>query len=101
MKWSVYKLLLAAIAILTDGIRARVVTMLWYVILVLCAVSLSIQNEADFKVVNISQGPVRGRKDPDGIYVFYNVPYATAPTGDNKFKVGTSLIVSERSQFRP
>nr|XP_021196189.2 juvenile hormone esterase [Helicoverpa armigera]WRX06141.1 CCE001v [Helicoverpa armigera] len=60
--------------------------MLWYVILVLCAVSLSIQNEADLKVVNISQGPVRGRKDPDGIYVFYNIPYATAPTGDNKFK---------------
>ncbi|KAJ8733886.1 hypothetical protein PYW07_014437 [Mythimna separata] len=60
--------------------------MLWYSWLVLCVVTLSTQNEEDWKLVQTAQGPVRGRKAPEGMYVFYNVPYATAPTGENKFK---------------
>ncbi|KAJ8734929.1 hypothetical protein PYW08_014179 [Mythimna loreyi] len=60
--------------------------MWWYLLLVLCFVSISSQNEDEWKLVQIAQGPVRGRKAPEGMYVFYNVPYATAPTGENKFK---------------
>ena len=40
------------------------------------------------KLVHTTQGPVRGYKDPyEDIFVFYNIPYARAPTGDEKFKV--------------
>nr|WNK22301.1 carboxylesterase 4 [Athetis lepigone] len=61
--------------------------MLWYGLLVLCSVTISTQNESDdWKLLQTAQGPVRGRKDPEGMYVFYNIPYATAPTGENKFK---------------
>ncbi|XP_050673224.1 esterase-6-like [Leptidea sinapis] len=42
---------------------------------------------ADDLTVNLTQGNVRGHLDPDGgFYAFYGIPYATAPTGDNKFK---------------
>lgn len=37
--------------------------------------------------VDIAQGPVRGQRLADkDLYVFYNIPYATAPTGEHKFK---------------
>ncbi|XP_021184119.2 para-nitrobenzyl esterase [Helicoverpa armigera] len=37
--------------------------------------------------VQTAQGPIWGRKNTiDKIYAFYNVPYATAPTGEDKFK---------------
>ncbi|XP_072935434.1 juvenile hormone esterase-like isoform X1 [Epargyreus clarus] len=39
------------------------------------------------RLVHIEQGPVRGYKAPDGdFFVFYGVPYATAPTGRHRFK---------------
>ncbi|CAH2229606.1 jg27436 [Pararge aegeria aegeria] len=39
------------------------------------------------RLVQLTQGPVRGYKDPDlGIYSFYGIPYATAPTGKDRFK---------------
>ncbi|KAH9641086.1 hypothetical protein HF086_006366 [Spodoptera exigua] len=60
--------------------------MLYFVLLILCVVTCSSENEDDWKLVHTVQGPVRGRKDPDGMYVFYGVPYATAPTGEDKFK---------------
>ncbi|XP_022819907.1 cholinesterase 1-like [Spodoptera litura] len=41
----------------------------------------------EWRVVNTAQGPVRGRKHPtEDIYTFYNIPYATAPVGVDKFK---------------
>ncbi|XP_052753639.1 para-nitrobenzyl esterase-like [Galleria mellonella] len=44
-------------------------------------------DENESKVVHISQGSVRGYKDPEvDIFVFYGIPYAKAPTGPNKFK---------------
>ncbi|XP_075984481.1 carboxylic ester hydrolase-like [Anticarsia gemmatalis] len=37
--------------------------------------------------VMTSQGPVRGLRDPsEELYTFHNIPYATAPTGEHKFK---------------
>ncbi|XP_050673223.1 esterase 6-like [Leptidea sinapis] len=42
---------------------------------------------ADELTVKLKQGYVQGYLDPDGgFYAFYGIPYATAPTGDNKFK---------------
>ncbi|KAJ2943842.1 hypothetical protein O0L34_g8169 [Tuta absoluta] len=39
------------------------------------------------RVVNIEQGPVVGFPTPDGdLFMFYSIPYATAPTGHDKFK---------------
>ena len=42
----------------------------------------------EWREVKTAQGPVRGRKHPSAdLYAFYNIPYATAPVGQNKFKV--------------
>ncbi|XP_041974258.1 juvenile hormone esterase-like [Aricia agestis] len=39
------------------------------------------------RVVVTSQGAVRGYKDKDhDLFAFYNIPYATAPTGTNRFR---------------
>ncbi|XP_045761418.1 cholinesterase 1-like [Maniola jurtina] len=44
-------------------------------------------SRTESRLVNIIQGPVRGYKQPDDdIYIFYNIPYATAPTGSQRFK---------------
>nr|XP_049697906.1 juvenile hormone esterase [Helicoverpa armigera]WRX06135.1 CCE001x [Helicoverpa armigera] len=41
----------------------------------------------DWRIVNIDQGPVRGYLHPDRTYYsFFNIPYATAPTGTDRFK---------------
>ncbi|XP_037295228.1 juvenile hormone esterase-like [Manduca sexta] len=43
------------------------------------------------RVVTTHHGPIRGYKDPDGsMYSFYDVPYATVPTGRDKFKAPLS-----------
>ncbi|XP_075984511.1 para-nitrobenzyl esterase-like [Anticarsia gemmatalis] len=55
-------------------------------LVVLCFSSIFAQDEGDWRFVKTAQGHVRGRKEPDGVYVFYNLPYATAPSGDDKFK---------------
>ncbi|KAJ8736047.1 hypothetical protein PYW08_006703 [Mythimna loreyi] len=56
----------------------------------LCVLFLSFSSAfADdvWREVKTPQGPVRGRKHPDGeVYAFYNIPYATPPVGENKFK---------------
>nr|ARM65383.1 putative antennal esterase CXE12 [Ectropis obliqua] len=45
------------------------------------------EDAKESKVVYIAQGPVRGYKDPSsGVYFYQSIPYATAPTGVNKFK---------------
>jgi hypothetical protein len=39
-------------------------------------------------LVQTSQGPVRGYKDEAAdIFTFYGIPYATAPTGRDRYKV--------------
>uniref|UniRef100_A0A1L8D6M6 Carboxylic ester hydrolase n=1 Tax=Plutella xylostella TaxID=51655 RepID=A0A1L8D6M6_PLUXY len=58
----------------------------------LCVLELSyiladVQESVQSKVVKISSGPVRGYKDKKtGIYEFYGIPYASAPTGEDRFK---------------
>uniref|UniRef100_A0A2A4J554 Carboxylic ester hydrolase n=1 Tax=Heliothis virescens TaxID=7102 RepID=A0A2A4J554_HELVI len=47
----------------------------------------SARTRDNWREVRTAQGPVRGRKHPtEDIYTFYNIPYATAPTGQDKFK---------------
>lgn len=49
---------------------------------------LAISANEDWLQVNTPQGPVRGLKQPnEEVYAFYNIPYATAPVGVDKFKV--------------
>ncbi|XP_061382776.1 juvenile hormone esterase-like [Danaus plexippus] len=56
-------------------------------ILFLCNFFLAVFCELRSQTVRISQGSVRGYEDPEeGIFIFYNVPYATTPKGPNKFK---------------
>ncbi|CAG9782832.1 unnamed protein product [Diatraea saccharalis] len=51
----------------------------------LCSTVLCQQRET--RIVQISQGPVRGYKDPEyGVYTFFGIPYATAPTGLDRYK---------------
>ncbi|CAH2093604.1 unnamed protein product [Euphydryas editha] len=39
-----------------------------------------------WRIINTDQGPVKGYRANEGFFVFYGIPYATAPTGPNKFK---------------
>nr|WNK22300.1 carboxylesterase 14 [Athetis lepigone] len=58
----------------------------WRTCVVLLCVTAVLADD-DWLEVKTAQGPVRGRKDPKAdLYAFYNIPYATAPTGVNKFK---------------
>ncbi|XP_046974910.1 juvenile hormone esterase-like [Vanessa cardui] len=61
--------------------------MYWLVIINLGLFSLVTCDDRPSRLVNLTQGPVRGYKDLDlDIFVFYGIPYATAPTGHDKFK---------------
>ncbi|KAJ8734928.1 hypothetical protein PYW08_014178 [Mythimna loreyi] len=61
-------------------------TMKWLLI-VLTVVVFSYCDDSEWRQVRIQQGEVRGRKDPEGgLYAFLNIPYATAPTGTDRFK---------------
>lgn len=53
----------------------------------------ALAENVELKIVNIDQGPVKGYK-PVGkdFFVFYGIPYATAPTGTNRFKVSFALL---------
>lgn len=56
---------------------------MWRYIIFISFVALS----AASKTVRISQGTVRGYKDPNGgVYAFYDIPYASTPTGPHRFK---------------
>nr|XP_049697884.1 cholinesterase 1 isoform X8 [Helicoverpa armigera] len=62
------------------------VTMWWRTCVVLVCVTAVLADE-EWRQVNTAQGPVRGQKHPSGhLYAFYNIPYATAPKGADKFK---------------
>ncbi|XP_047535113.1 cholinesterase 1-like isoform X4 [Vanessa atalanta] len=46
-----------------------------------------LSEETESRVIGTAQGPVRGYKDPiDDVFAYYGIPYATAPTGSQKFK---------------
>lgn len=61
---------------------------MWLPLTLLWVVALSNCDDGDWKQVHTAQGDVRGRKDPDGgLYVFYNIPYASVPIGYGKFTV--------------
>ena len=61
--------------------------------MVLLGVTAVLADE-EWRTVPTAQGPVRGRIHPSGgLYAFYNIPYATAPAGDNKFKVIKLVLI--------
>ena len=67
--------------------------MKWFTCVVLFCVTAVLADE-DWLDVTTSQGPVRGRRHPKAdVYAFYNIPYATAPVGVNKFKVLQLFLV--------
>ena len=52
----------------------------------LCVTAVLADDE--WREVKTAQSPVRGRKQPsEDLYIFFNIPYATAPVGVAKFKV--------------
>ncbi|XP_047538563.1 venom carboxylesterase-6-like [Vanessa atalanta] len=56
-------------------------------ILVIVLSVVIVTGEPQSRLVITAQGPVRGYKQPgDDVYVFHEIPYATAPTGPHKFK---------------
>ncbi|VVC88035.1 unnamed protein product [Leptidea sinapis] len=68
--------------------NTRSLRTMWFIIslLIYALFSPCVQGANDL-TVKLEQGYVRGYIDPDGgFYAFYGIPYATAPTGDQKFK---------------
>ncbi|CAB3245222.1 unnamed protein product [Arctia plantaginis] len=61
---------------------------LWMSVFFLCVSSVSSEfNKGEWKEFKIKQGPVRGYRDSSGeLWIFRNIPYATAPADKNKFK---------------
>ncbi|CAH0600390.1 unnamed protein product [Chrysodeixis includens] len=66
---------------------------LWTCVLLLCAAAVCVTceqqppSDEDWLELDTPQGPVRGRRDPNAdVYAFYGIPYATAPTGANRYK---------------
>ncbi|XP_041972306.1 esterase FE4-like [Aricia agestis] len=49
-------------------------------------VALKLTASEDYLELNIKQGPIRGYQAAEGVFVFRGIPYATAPTGRDKFK---------------
>ncbi|CAF4915611.1 unnamed protein product [Pieris macdunnoughi] len=56
---------------------------MWSRVFILCACVCAY---SESRVVNTAQGPVKGYQDGSGLYIFYNIPYAKAPTGKDRFK---------------
>lgn len=75
---------------ITIKTNAKSIMSSWGVLLV-CASAMLTVIEAQITeslLVNITQGPVIGYKVPNSdVFAFHNIPYATAPTGSDKFKV--------------
>ncbi|XP_050353711.1 esterase FE4-like [Nymphalis io] len=59
---------------------------MWCYMFVLCACAKIVVSDQTWRIVNIDQGPVKGYKTYRGHFVFFGIPYATTPTGPNKFK---------------
>ncbi|XP_046964424.1 esterase FE4-like [Vanessa cardui] len=60
--------------------------MLCQLFVVYACAGIVLADQTDWRIVNIDQGPVKGYRESHGNFVFYGIPYATAPTGPNKFK---------------
>ncbi|CAB3222690.1 unnamed protein product [Arctia plantaginis] len=58
---------------------------IWRSLIVLCLIACVRSDEGKWRQIETPQGPVRGRRDPAGLYIFSNIPYATVPSGPNKF----------------
>nr|ARM65393.1 putative antennal esterase CXE22 [Ectropis obliqua] len=59
----------------------------WCIVVSLALGARSDDSGSDVRDVKTSQGTVRGHKNPDhGVYAFYSIPYATTPTGSQRFK---------------
>jgi hypothetical protein len=59
-------------------------------LIILPALCIPVAQRKDLEalLVQTSQGPVRGYKDVAAdIFTFYGIPYATAPTGRDRYKV--------------
>nr|CAJ2313416.1 Carboxylic ester hydrolase [Metisa plana] len=68
---------------------SRIAWMLAMAVSALCA--WVVAEERASRVVSTTQGPVRGYRRPHtSYYAFYSIPYATAPTGHQKFKAPLS-----------
>ncbi|CAG9576036.1 unnamed protein product [Danaus chrysippus] len=51
--------------------------------------------ERESLLVQTNSGLVRGYKDPkEDVFVFLGIPYATAPTGAQRFKVNSCFIMT-------
>lgn len=74
---------------------------MWYRLLCVCVIIATVHGENSprntrirSKLVQTRQGPIRGyvpQGQEEDIYVFYNIPYATVPTGADKFKVHSHM----------
>lgn len=88
---------------ITD-MRAEVMD-LYPCLLLLCMVTVYVTfaqqpSDEDWLELDTPQGPVRGRRDPETeLYVFYNIPYATAPVKENKYKVFEKKISNAALQL--
>nr|ADD97142.1 carboxylesterase [Helicoverpa armigera] len=57
------------------------------ILIVLSVAAFTNCDEDEWRKVHIAQGDLLGRKDPAfGLYSFYNIPYATVPSGPDRFK---------------
>ncbi|XP_045508088.1 uncharacterized protein LOC123703929 [Colias croceus] len=66
---------------------------MWRYLITLFFAAVSISHGLESRIVDTEQGPVRGYKDSDvGIFAFYGVPYAKAPTGRQRFKAPLPAI---------
>ncbi|KAI5642277.1 carboxylesterase family domain-containing protein [Phthorimaea operculella] len=60
-------------------------TPVFCVLAITCALAQT--EDRNSRTVEVQQGKIRGYRDPEGgLYTFHNVPYATAPTGKDRFK---------------
>nr|QIJ96707.1 carboxylesterase [Glyphodes pyloalis] len=62
-------------------------TLSWLCVAFVICLGWVVCDDREERIVRIEQGPVRGYKEKgDSIFTFYGIPYASAPTGKDKFK---------------
>lgn len=61
--------------------------MWWCLVVMSYLITYTLGTEDERNFVITAQGPIRGYKESEDVYAFYSIPYATAPTGSDKFKV--------------
>ncbi|CAG4922138.1 unnamed protein product [Colias eurytheme] len=89
--WPAFVLILSVLHQSSERVALTVV--MWRYLITLFFAAVSISHGLESRVVDTEQGPVRGYKDSDvGIFAFYGVPYAKAPTGRLRFKAPLPAI---------